>query len=392
MNPTNSIMRKFPLVFAGAALAWTFNPFCITEVYAQARVLPESRIERAPGGFSILYGNSRRAVLGITLAAAGRGDTLGVRVDDVDPNGPAAKAGLESGMFITAIDDVSLRLSREDAADDQLLGLAQRRLTRTLQKASAGDEVTLQVYDKGASRTMKVKTVAASELAKEPVRGAMSAVAAGSNRAALGMSIGVTGSIRDTLGLFVSSVVTGGPAEKAGVIEGDRIAEINGVDLRVPKEDVEDIPGRMARVTRFNRELQKSTAGDRVTLRVVTAGRPREVALNSVKASELPSRGLQMQIGDGAFYMGTPGGILDGWFNRGEGGRGAVRLEMKPGSLPLDEFGRESFEKAMEQLRMNLRELPRRIQVNPPGVIRTSPSKDVRVSTSVPASRRAAAP
>ena len=42
----------------------------------------------------------------------------------------------------------------------------------------------------------------------------------------------MTGSSRDTLGVFVMSVEDGGPAAKAGIEEGTRIASINGVDVR----------------------------------------------------------------------------------------------------------------------------------------------------------------
>jgi S1-C subfamily serine protease len=350
-------MRKITIAAAGAALVWTFNPISTQEALAQDRSRADTRIERTPGGFSVVFGGMNRAVLGVTLAQAGRSDTLGVRIDEVNPEGPAAKAGIKSGMIITSIDGISLRISGDDAADNELLGLGQRRLTRALQKASPGDEVELRVLDSGQSRTIRVKTVAASELASEPVRTAMGKIGGMSNRAVVGMSIGVTGSIRDTAGLFVNSVTTGGPAEKAGIVEGDRISEINGVDLRVPQADIEDMPARMARVTRFNRELQKATAGDRVTFRVVTGGRTREVAVTTVKASELPNRGFQVHIGDGQFFMGSPeGGNNLQFFNRGDGPIAA------PFRFELGGPDGEKLNKAMEELRMNLRDLPFRIR------------------------------
>ena len=45
------------------------------------------------------------------------------------------------------------------------------------------------------------------------------------NRAALGIELRPTGTRRDTLGVFVAAVTPRGPAETAGIIEGDRIAE-----------------------------------------------------------------------------------------------------------------------------------------------------------------------
>ncbi|HZD84326.1 MAG TPA: PDZ domain-containing protein, partial [Gemmatimonadaceae bacterium] len=59
-------------------------------------------------------------------------------------------------------------------------------------------------------------------------------------RAALGLELRTTGTRRDTLGVFVEAVTPKGPAENAGIIEGDRIASINGVDLRTSAVDTED--------------------------------------------------------------------------------------------------------------------------------------------------------
>ena len=45
-------------------------------------------------------------------------------------------------------------------------------------------------------------------------------------RAAIGLQLRATGTRRDTLGVFVDAVTPKGPAEAAGIIEGDRIAAI----------------------------------------------------------------------------------------------------------------------------------------------------------------------
>ena len=45
---------------------------------------------------------------------------------------------------------------------------------------------------------------------------------------------------RDTLGVLVSTVRAGSPAEKAGIEEGNRIASINGVSLKLAAADIGD--------------------------------------------------------------------------------------------------------------------------------------------------------
>ncbi len=106
-------------------------------------------------------------------------------------------------------------------------------------------------------------------------------------RAALGLELRPTGTRRDTLGVFVAAVTPKGPAETAGIFEGDRIAAINGVDLRVPAADVDDAYTNGLASHRLTREVRKLAPGSRVNLRVYSGGRYREVAVTAGRASDL---------------------------------------------------------------------------------------------------------
>jgi len=142
------------------------------------------------------------------------------------------------------------------------------------------------------------------------------------NRAALGIELRPTGTRRDTLGVFVAAVTPRGPAETAGIIEGDRIAAINGIDLRSAVSDVDDAYTNGIAAHRLTREVQKLTAGTRVTLRVYSAGRFRDVAVTTGRASEVlrhagrfnirvPGPGMEFHGPDGAMMFGpqVPHGI-----------------------------------------------------------------------------------
>jgi hypothetical protein len=118
-------------------------------------------------------------------------------------------------------------------------------------------------------------------------------------RAALGLELRATGTRRDTLGVFVEAVTPKGPAETAGIIEGDRIAAINGVDLRTASGDIEDSYINGLAAHRLTREVQKLTPGSRVTLRVYSGGRLRDVQVTAAKASDV------MRLG-GRFNYGMP--------------------------------------------------------------------------------------
>src|SRR5438094_8782401 len=109
-------------------------------------------------------------------------------------------------------------------------------------------------------------------------------------RAALGVSMAGSTSARDTLGLLVASVIPNSPAERAGIQEGDRLASINGVNLRLSPEDVGDneISGSLGR--RLTRELARVRPGDEVDLRVYSEGRTRTVHVKTTDSDSLYGR------------------------------------------------------------------------------------------------------
>jgi len=178
-------------------------------------------------------------------------------------------------------------------------------------------------------------------------------------RAALGLSLRSTGTKRDTLGVFVDAVTEKGPAETAGIIEGDRIAAINGIDLRTASGDVDDSYTNGLAAHRLSREVQKLTPGTRVTLRVYSGGRFRDVQVTAAKASDV------MRLG-GRFNYGMPGGIM-----KFDGPGGAM---MFGPDMPM------LREKIEPLLRERLNNLPNKIQLRTPMRFRTpSPARSPRV-------------
>lgn len=180
-------------------------------------------------------------------------------------------------------------------------------------------------------------------------------------RAALGLELRTTGTRRDTLGVFVEAVTPKGPAESAGIIEGDRIAAINGVDLRTAVGDVDDSYTNGLAAHRLTREVQKLTPGSRVTLRVYSGGRFRDVQVTAGKASDV------MRLG-GHFNLRVPGpdGMME--FN-GPGGAMMFGPEM-----PM------LLERIEPLLRERLNNLPSRIQLRSPMRFRTlAPARAPRI-------------
>jgi len=176
-------------------------------------------------------------------------------------------------------------------------------------------------------------------------------------RAALGLELRSTGTRRDTLGVFVEAVTPKGPAETAGIIEGDRIAAINGVDLRTAAADVEDSYTNGLAAHRLTREVQKLTPGNRVTLRIYSGGRFRDVQVTAGKASEV------MRFGGRFDYSRFPASD--------------AMLRFRNPMIGPDRMFREEIEPLVRE---RLKNLPNKIQLRSPMRFKTLvPSKSPRI-------------
>ena len=243
----------------------------------EVRVLERARVERAAS-------DDQRAMLGINTSSGGHRDTLGLLITGVVAGGPAERAGLEEGQRIAEINGVSLQLAPEDVEQSDMQGLTSRRLTRAMQSVRPGEEVALRVWADGRYRTVRVRTVSAADLPGTIVSARREDV---EERAVLGLSLNASGGRRDTLGILIVRVYENGPAERAGLVEGDRIQAINGVDLRVSPEDAGDSHVSQARHSRFTREMRTVRPGDQVELRVYSEGDLRRVRLRAAMAKDV---------------------------------------------------------------------------------------------------------
>ena len=263
---------------------------------------PEVRVFTRAGGD---WGGAR-SMIGVTTSSTGIRDTLGLLVTSVTPDGPADKAGIVEGNRIAAINGVNLRLAAADAGQEDMQGITARRLTRELAKTEPGTEVELRVYADGQWKTVKVKTVSPDSLM--PVRMRRDAA---DDRAVLGLELNPSGSKRDTLGVLIISLHEDGPAEKAGLVEGDRIAAVNGTDVRVRHDDAGDNWVSGAMVSRFQRAMRAVKPGDKVELRVWSGGQMKTVQVTAAKASDVyKDQFRRMRIGNGAMIWGPEGEMM----------------------------------------------------------------------------------
>jgi hypothetical protein len=254
------------------------------------RIAPNTIIGAGPGAFRLRV-DEPRAVIGVsTTSSATSRDTLGVLVATVRSGSPAEKAGIEEGNRISSINGVSLKLAAADIGDEQMAGVLSRRLSRELDKLKPGDEVDLRVYASGQTKSVKVKTISPEDLDGSRVTRRVD------DRPTLGLNLASTGSPRDTIGVFVMSVEDGGPAAKAGIEEGSRIASINGVELKGRNPDDQDFVFRRSNVTRLGDEVSRLKPGDVADLRVFFGGQYKNVKVTVGRMGDLPRHGAMYRV------------------------------------------------------------------------------------------------
>jgi len=147
------------------------------------------------------YGEVRRGRLGITMQDA-VGGTEGAVIVDVQPNSPAAAAGLRKGDVVTALDGRPVRGAAE--------------LRARLAVVPVGETVELRVLEKGETRTLKAR-IGEIEAAAGTGQAIPELPGAELQNAQSGKERGV----------LVVRVASGSPALSYGLRSGDVIVGVN---------------------------------------------------------------------------------------------------------------------------------------------------------------------
>ena len=189
-------------------------------------------------------------------------DSLGLKeargaiVDNPQDGSPAAKAGIEAGDVITAVNGTAVKDSRD--------------LARTIAALAPGNSVKLDVFHKGESKTV---ALALGELPNErqaqgKADDGKTQPDAGTPR--LGLSLAPAGDVQGAAGqngLVVTEVDPQGPAAQRGIQTGDVILNVGGK----PVANVGDVRSELARA--------KTSGKKSVLLQVKSAEATRFVAV-----------------------------------------------------------------------------------------------------------------
>ncbi|MCK1390618.1 Do family serine endopeptidase [Bradyrhizobium sp. 1] len=186
-------------------------------------------------------------------------DSLGLKeargaiVDNPQDGSPAAKAGIEAGDVITAVNGTAIKDSRD--------------LARTIATLAPGSSVKLDVVHKGDSKTV---TLALGELPNERQAKADEGKAqSGNGTPRLGLALAPAGEVQGAgqKGVVVTEVDPQGPAAQHGIQTGDVILNVGGK----PVANVGDVRSELAQA--------KSSGKNSVLLQVKNADATRFVAV-----------------------------------------------------------------------------------------------------------------
>jgi serine protease Do len=182
-------------------------------------------------------------------------NTKGALVQNVVPRGPAAKGGVIPGDLVVSINGKPVESSGE--------------LTRTVALVAPGESVNLVVVRKGGEKkqlSFKVTQRPDEESIASRGEGEEGDESGANKSPKLGVSLAAIppemarqlGISPEEGGVVVADVVEGGPAQRAGVRQGDVILEVN----RQPVKKIEDVSSTVAKMKEGEMALLRVRRGD----------------------------------------------------------------------------------------------------------------------------------
>lgn len=230
--------------------------------------------------------------LGVSISSTTEPSLDGVKIAEVEANGPAAKAGIKSGDLLLTLDGAKI----VEAYDiEKELGLLAQGASIELGLVRGGKKVAVSV------------TLGASKAA--PATASSTPVSATPTNAPDGKPyLGITVDEKED-GLYVKSVVEDGPAAKSKIAVGSKIVSLNGKAVSKKSEMIETVskmsPGDKLKIQIENAEgfhktvtvtLGTKDAPKDTTEEPKKTGKPGFLGVRSKTSEDEDVKGLEVEL------------------------------------------------------------------------------------------------
>ena len=215
--------------------------------------------------------------------ASGLDEARGFLVTDVTANSPADKSGIRGGYKISDIHGRQIPLGGDviQAIDNKTIRKIEDMLTYLEREKNVGDAINLTIFRDGKPAEINLT------LAARPDSG-QQALLQKEQRPSLGISgTNITPGIAKAMnltqireGFLVLDIIEGGPADKAGIRGGDKIASINGTEIRLGGDVITKIDNQTVRkLDDMLDYLRTKEVGDVAHLQVLRDGKIMNIAI-----------------------------------------------------------------------------------------------------------------
>ena len=215
--------------------------------------------------------------------ASGLEEARGFLVTDVTANSPADKSGIRGGYKISDIHGKQIPLGGDviQAIDNKTIRKIEDMLTYLEREKNVGDAINLTIFRDGKPAEINLT------LAARPDSG-QQALLQKEQRPSLGISgTNITPGIAKAMnltqireGFLVLDIIAGGPADKAGIRGGDKIASINGTEIRLGGDVITKIDNQTVRkLDDMLDYLRTKEVGDVSHLQVLRDGKIMNIAI-----------------------------------------------------------------------------------------------------------------
>ena len=258
------------------------------------------------------YEHPYMGITGITVSpeisnATHLNDTKGILVVDITADSPADKAGIRGGDVLTTVDGQDIRLGGDIivAIDDQSVRAIELSVIRD-GKTQHIDMILTARPTQGAENRFQPNQESKQQ----------------QQRPALGINgINMTPELAERMnlthsqkGFLIEDIISGGPADKAGIRGGYKIANINGSDFKLGGDIVvgidEMVVGTIQDIQSY---LDTKKVGDRVQMHVIRDGQEITVplTLGNIQSEQAPLEQLpQLPFSQEEPFGGDPFGDM----------------------------------------------------------------------------------